>query len=65
MKELLLENIKHRDLQFGQVVTVPNVINTNTKLASNYIEALFKEASTDSCDETCTLVHSFFKKNHF
>ena len=61
-EELLLENIKHRDLQFGQVVTVPNVINTNTKLASNYIEALFKEASTDSCDETCTLVHSFFKK---
>lgn len=61
-EELLLDNIKHRELQFGQVVTVPKVINTNTTLASDYIEALFKEARTGSCDETCSYVHSFFKK---
>lgn len=64
-EELLIENIKHRELQFGQIVTVPKVTHANTKLASDYIKALFKEASTDSCDKTCSMYIHFFKKNHF
>ena len=59
-EELLIENLKNQESQFGQVVTVPKVINTNMKLASNYIEALFKEARTDSCDETYSCIHPFF-----
>ena len=61
-EELILENIKNRELQFGRVISIPTQKNNKYQNANNYIDSLFNEAITGQCNDLCYKIHALFNE---
>lgn len=59
-EDLVIKNIKHRDLQFGKVIfTSP--INIDFLSIDKMVKSLIQEASNEICDDYCLKAHHFFQ----
>lgn len=59
-EELILENIKNRQLQFGKVISLPNEKSYSDSEAKEYVDSLFAEAKNGYCNKACKKIHSIF-----
>lgn len=61
-EELILENIKNRDLQFGKVISIPIKKNNDFLKAHKYVNSLYEEIISNKCNNDCKEIHSIFNK---
>ena len=60
-EDMIMESIKHRDLQFDRIVN-RSFVRIDFKLIDDLTISLINEASTKICDQKCHQVHLFFQK---
>ena len=60
-EDMIMESIKHRDLQFGRIVN-RSFVRIDFKLIDDLTISLINEASTKICDQKCHQAHLFFQK---
>ncbi|KAK8837685.1 hypothetical protein M9Y10_036220 [Tritrichomonas musculus] len=61
-EELILENIKNRDLKSGKVISIPQKNKYDDLKAKIYVDSLYQEIINGNCDKKCNEIHSLFNE---
>lgn len=59
-EELILENIKNREFQFGKVISLPLNRIYSPLNAKEYTDSLFEEAINNNCNKFCQKFIQYF-----
>ena len=60
-EEMIMDSIKHRDLQFGKIIKT-SLIQIDYQKIDSMILSLINEASNNICNNICKETHLFFQK---